>query len=905
MGSRYNWLEKVAKNADSVSWAQDMSVRSSTYDAASYSLQKRRAHLKAAFEAYIAQEYQVSADDSWRLQDIGGKLVREPGTTHDVVACETYSSCWYTNLDHIENFLSLRARFVDPAALRQEQGQTNVTYSTLSQWKDVMVHSVYRNHPEGAKLLSEGLYARLYQHIAFLQTELNLQRHRPVQEGFGRLEMRLVTERLYATAKDPLLANQLDVAWKLCFLTGCRAGSIGHSNPKYKAAGQYMKIGDIIRLTRQGYMQWQIELHINNLKGHNSGEGKTIVFIFRPVKSPLNIVFDIGLLIVINLFLRGMLYHSTWQDVCNDEAFELRVRPEFKDHALICKGMPGGRGVHESEPMRSSSLQKCFKKVAQECGFLNPKLYNLRRDFAEDMLEEFGAEVAREGMGHEENPTLRRHYVQSVAGKDVVGLRTGEALVSRKELTWIRQPALHENVRLMAPAELSHLGANGVPSSVARTTGPILPVKDTAVETSVFIPPTFTEAELEADDEYQRFFAHPDRSKRVQEVDELKATLESAIGGSLLRGSKEDKVDDCIAAHSDRVTLTEKWERYKKAANTLSTTRSRKRKQILDKRVKAAKLEWEKVHPASVTTLEQTSAGQTTAERLAKANLLEQGSPLLRVALTYAPTSNISSGVPTVTAVPVASVTDTISTEPVMNELDTAADPSSSETDSTPGTFEELDTGDLDLVPLDVMAASYAQMVMSVHRVKASRECIDCHHDPTTKADMMGKTFLPHEMADHQRVYHTTRNQVFRFWEEGESWTSARVRKRWPSGGCFLCYADGKAYRKYTKSGLTGHLYHTSYHAEDPRVAAALSMNAWKKKKYGTAYQKRLLKKNARASMKTLMKVAPDPASLFLGISLPALRNEEEFLAACASVHVGHFIAASPPLPVPLAALPF
>lgn len=37
-------------------------------------------------------------------------------------------------------------------------------------------------------------------------------------------------------------ANQCDLAWKICFLTGCRPGSIGATYSEYVQDGLYMKI---------------------------------------------------------------------------------------------------------------------------------------------------------------------------------------------------------------------------------------------------------------------------------------------------------------------------------------------------------------------------------------------------------------------------------------------------------------------------------------------------------------------------------------------------------------------------------------------------------------------------------------------------------------------------------------
>ncbi|KAH9931910.1 uncharacterized protein B0H18DRAFT_70048 [Fomitopsis serialis] len=373
MSSSRNWLGNIADKPAALRWAAEASEKSSTFSTVSESLQLRRANVKRWIEEFVKEMYDITADDFWTMEDIGL---------------------------YFERFLSLRAKYANPSTQRRRNGHQRITYSTLRQWKDVVVYLIYKFHPKGAMLLSQGLFARLYQHITFLQRELEMDRHLPLQEGFGRLELRILTERLYAQATDPLWANQTDITWKLCFVTGCRPGSIGATYASSESNGFYMKIRDLHQITRVGYMQWNIQLHINVLKGYSIGEGKRIVVMLRPVTSPMNVVFDVTLLIVMNLFMRGMLYHSTWQAVCDDETFQLNVRPEYKNHPLICKGKNGQGGVVEGEPMRSSAMQEIFARFAGQCGFKDARLYNFRRDFAADMMDAFGEEETQQAMGH-------------------------------------------------------------------------------------------------------------------------------------------------------------------------------------------------------------------------------------------------------------------------------------------------------------------------------------------------------------------------------------------------------------------------------------------------------------------------------------------------------------------------
>ncbi|TFY55269.1 hypothetical protein EVJ58_g8356 [Rhodofomes roseus] len=597
-----SWLGNIKDNEAAQRWAAEMSAISATFDPASVSLKKRRVAVKRMFEEFVELKHGISPDDIWQREDISV---------------------------YLEYFLSLRAKFTNPNLQRVRRGQNNICFDTLRQWKDVLVYLVFTYHPQGGEMLSGGVYAQLTRHITSIQRELGMERHTHSREGFGKSELQILKEHLYA------------------------------------------KTGDAIWV-------WLIDSRTR------------IIITLRSVTLPKNVMFDAPLLVILNLLMRGMLYHDTWHAICADQAAEIPIRPEFKAHPLICKGSQRG-GILEGQPMRTTSMQELFARIAKQCGFEDARLYNFRHGFAEDMLETFGESFAKDAMGHDPGSnTLRKHYVQETAGKDLVGVRIREAQVSREELNWAKQPAFQANVNVMSTADLAHL-SHGASSTMISNKTKVAPVPEPITGVNGFHAPEFSDKELRATDEYQKFDARPERQAKYQTLDEMRDEIEEAIGPihTNNRGTSISVIDR-IAVHAEKDRLEALWQEYKRLQACLGTACSRKRRQIKKRLVEAAMREWK---------AKQAPSGneQTTAERLEKAALVRNEPALLQVALSYA-----ADQLHQVEDEDVA--TDVPPTQVISDFINTAVP------DSERGKLDELPTTtDLEGVPLHVMKDAYAQ----------------------------------------------------------------------------------------------------------------------------------------------------------------------------------------------------
>ncbi|KAH7929689.1 hypothetical protein BV22DRAFT_118165 [Leucogyrophana mollusca] len=211
--SRLDFLRNL--EADHIEVAERIRNESAGFETVSISTQKKRAQICSQIERYVA--------------DCRGIV---PG-----------SSVWtHPNAENLLlDFLTVLVINTAPSPARKAKGHTHVAWKTLKTWHFTIVWAISALVSNGIEILMNGGYGRVYQHVAYLVGHFKLQRVDDPKTFFGALEMRMISEEVYASMVDKELALQMDLCFKLAYNHGVRPSAMGAAYKEFEEGGKYLK----------------------------------------------------------------------------------------------------------------------------------------------------------------------------------------------------------------------------------------------------------------------------------------------------------------------------------------------------------------------------------------------------------------------------------------------------------------------------------------------------------------------------------------------------------------------------------------------------------------------------------------------------------------------------------------
>ncbi|CAE6432443.1 unnamed protein product [Rhizoctonia solani] len=327
-------------------------------------------------------------------------------------------------------FIELRAR------VAKGKGGGLVKAETVLGWYSCLLICIvkYTYDPDtgfkvGGKLLyKEQLASDLLDHVKNVTTTLKLDRHSARnKKTCGLPEARIMIEHLIRTSCDRgrLPRLQLIAVNIICLACGIRPSSLCAGSPEDKADGKYMKMGDI-QLWNRGQFAIDVELNVENLKGHNSTVlGRSMNIWLRALTKSHNIIFD-TFWIVSYIWARGCLAaYPELPDLLTTKDAQLVITSP--DEPFLCTPNQGATKLLNT-PWSAKGLSGAMSGLGRDCRLEGVTMYAYRRGFAQKMAMAIGHTEASMAMGHKDGESvLSRHYSNGAGNYNLLGIMVGEA----------------------------------------------------------------------------------------------------------------------------------------------------------------------------------------------------------------------------------------------------------------------------------------------------------------------------------------------------------------------------------------------------------------------------------------------------------------------------------------------
>ncbi|KAJ7037687.1 hypothetical protein C8F04DRAFT_1328615, partial [Mycena alexandri] len=354
----------------------------------------------------------------------------------------------------LKTWMTVKVEGTKPSPKRVARGATHVTYSTLKSWFMSIVRIVSKHVTEGQKTLNDSLYTELCKHKGYLTVRYKLEVLQDRKQFCGRNEIRLMTETMWANCQDLEWTLQTDLVLKTIFMTGVRPGSCSPSTEKYLREGRFLKWGDVHVMVK-AFAEFWSDISFTALKGYNLIAAKRHEANLRPATRPDNVIFEVAPPLLLLALHRGIIKGVTTLDellACRN--FRLEWEDWALDQPIFLRGKIGGHpGCQSGVAMRAKGITEALATVGRAVGLAQCSIdfesYDLRRNFGDEIEENYGEAGAQIGLTHTKNSrTFGTNYGRQSANLDGSGAVLHEDLANRYELNQYRTPALEGNVGL-------------------------------------------------------------------------------------------------------------------------------------------------------------------------------------------------------------------------------------------------------------------------------------------------------------------------------------------------------------------------------------------------------------------------------------------------------------------------
>ncbi|KAJ7355647.1 hypothetical protein DFH08DRAFT_1076678 [Mycena albidolilacea] len=684
----------------------------------------------------------------------------------------------------IKTWLTAKVEGTRPTAPRSRAGATHVAFSTLKDWRMSVVRIISKYVPDGQKKLNNGIFVALYNHQGFLTAKHDLQLLEERKQFIGRHEIRLMTESMYANCIDLEWTIQIDLALKLMFQTGVRVGALAASTQQYLQEGRYLKWKNLIcNLGANG--EPHLDIGFTALKCYNGPlVAKRHEANLRPAQCPENVILEPGPPLLLLAIKRGIIKGiKTLDQLFNSKTRVLEWEDWALNEAVFLKGKVGGAaGCQPGSVMRAVGLASAVQVVGRKIG-LAMQTYDMRRNYGDEIEENYGEAGAKMGMGHTANSTTYKNkYGRESANLDNAGSVMHEDIVDRYALNQFRAPALLPHVGLSSNTidGLMHLhdsvSTESTQLSLKRKADAlIVPYGQPQIRPITKI----SDAECRAHPSWFAFISLPESISRQQEMTRLKSIYQPALDSVDPSPATRTAESRLRAGFPDQPQFIVAYEEWKRVRDRVNSSESRKLKSIRDA------IAAERAVP---TTSNASKAGPEPEDAdtyMARQTRIEQfKGPSLLVDIARLHAGPSGSKVPASHA----AVDGAVPIDDLM------------EVEFTP--LEEGDP-DVDEVPAWVVRTGYMRMMWTSAKDMHSR-CSKCKVDPTVDQADKEKVWTPWNLARHEEQFHSVGMQLARWYNKHAT--------------CLLCALDDCP-EKLARRTYTRHINPAvGYHVGDPRL---------------------------------------------------------------------------------------
>ncbi|KAJ7609386.1 hypothetical protein DFH06DRAFT_1376456 [Mycena polygramma] len=536
-----------------------MASRPSRLDAAT-----RYFELSDEEKARVAEEVDFSAQ--W--EELGATTIKTREETREEVEAfwageGNEGNVWEQSVAELtrvlKTWLSAKVKGTKPCPKRAKLGATHVTFSTLKAWRLRLIRVINKHIENGIKMLNDHLYIALCQHSGYLTVTHKLQVLQDQKQFCGREEIRIITEAMYANCDDLEWTIQTDAALKLVFMTGVRPGCLGPATEEYLQDGKFFKWKDIVIMV-ESEASYHSGYSFTALKGYNLIAAKRLEANLRPAQRPENVIFEAVVPILLLGLKRGFILGiKTLDELFAYKGAQIFWEPYTLDQPVFLRGKIGGQaGCQTGVPMRSPGITDSVQVATKQVG-IKMTLYDLRRNYGDEVDDNYGESGAKTGLAHNHNShTYQDRYSRGAANLDDTGAVMHESLVGRHELNAFRAPALQPHVG-HSSATVEKLLAMQERGPDFRSYAPPAQFKRKAALIELYAPPptpfidgSISDEECRAHQYWLDFVATPEWRSRQVELEKNQKVFEDALAeiptvpGQMRLRTTADKLKDAF-----------------------------------------------------------------------------------------------------------------------------------------------------------------------------------------------------------------------------------------------------------------------------------------------------------------------------------------------------------------------
>jgi hypothetical protein len=237
----------------------------------------------------------------------------------------------------------------------------------------------------------------------------------------GFTEIRQLIENDMMRTASIEVAEQHHLAWCLARYLALRPGSIGaesYSGPNNKRHDAHLTWRDL-DIQRDGTEKGRFKVIITIRFWKQSRdpdaarvEPKTYTIVSPP--NPDQIIFSVPHRLLVIALRRGLLVdYTNINDLFAGDKLNILVRDDQLDEPVLYAAAHRGLGLDTTKPLNAHGLTDYIRERGKVLGYAHPiSFYSIRRRAATDLTVNYGADVAREIMGHSaDSRTLETAYL--------------------------------------------------------------------------------------------------------------------------------------------------------------------------------------------------------------------------------------------------------------------------------------------------------------------------------------------------------------------------------------------------------------------------------------------------------------------------------------------------------------
>ncbi|QRV98669.1 hypothetical protein RhiJN_26688 [Ceratobasidium sp. AG-Ba] len=243
---------------------------------------------------------------------------------------------------------------------------------------------------------------------------LELTRHSKKQVPIDRAALQLVFKEIIEGTEDYGRQSgiQTMVAGPLSMYRAFRSGSLQANHNQNRQSKMYIQLRHCrINCIKKG--RWSVTIDFENWKGFSGIVGRRSTFTFGPVVKAHNVIFDVALLLTLDLLGRGALAGiETFDELVDFKGAIVKIKEDFLNYPLFLKRGPCGMTLLEGEPSGPHTISANIECWGTSAGISGMSFHAIRRGTAEEFVWSLGKEKTLCLMNHSDRlgVTLDEHY---------------------------------------------------------------------------------------------------------------------------------------------------------------------------------------------------------------------------------------------------------------------------------------------------------------------------------------------------------------------------------------------------------------------------------------------------------------------------------------------------------------